>query len=100
MQQQGEAGNSRAGYSSVNSRERGARVLGFVEGSNDRADERLKRRRLVRGVIEVVRERESVGSRQRGKARAGRFRKLCGDFAERALKPTMLPDRAKRFFTR
>ena len=80
MQQQGEAGNSRAGYSSVNSRERDARVLGFVEGSNDGADERLERRRLVRGVIEAVRERESVGSRQRGKARAGRFRKLLRAF--------------------
>ena len=64
--------------------QRDARVLEFVEGSNDGADQRLERRRLVHSLIEAVRERESVGARQRGKTRAGRFRKLLRGFRRRA----------------
>ena len=52
-------------------------MFGFVKRRHDGADKRLECRRLVRGVTEAVRERESVGSRQRGKPRAGRIRKLA-----------------------
>src|SRR5580704_6402329 len=53
-------------------------MFGFVKRSDNGADERLERRRLMRGVAKTGRESECVGSRQRGKTRACRFREFAG----------------------
>ena len=49
---------------------------GSSKGATICANERLERRRLVRGLIEAMREGQTGGPRQRGETCADRFGKL------------------------
>ena len=100
VQQQSEAGDRGTGNANVNSRDRDARMFGFVERRHNRADKRLERRGMGRGVTKPS-EKVSAWARASAESRARVASATSrGDFAERALKPTMLPERANRLLTR